>query len=119
MSDSLKESKHQWTNNPILNFFSLCFIFLGTFRFVGGELNTCYNAVDRHVEAGNGEQVAIIYDSPITKQVQHITYKELLDEVWVCYLNGFNIIFYEAWYTHIVETMDSVYQISLNITMVL
>ncbi|XP_071181901.1 acyl-CoA synthetase short-chain family member 3, mitochondrial-like isoform X2 [Mytilus edulis] len=49
--------------------------------FVGGELNTCYNAVDRHVEAGNGEQVAIIYDSPITKQVQHITYKELLDEV--------------------------------------
>jgi propionyl-CoA synthetase len=44
-------------------------------------MNTCYNAVDRHVEAGNGDQMAIIYDSPITKQVQHITYKELLDEV--------------------------------------
>ena len=37
--------------------------------FVGGVLNTCYNAVDRHVEAGRGEQAAIIYDSPVTRTV--------------------------------------------------
>jgi len=45
--------------------------------FVGGELNTCYNAVDRHVEAGNGERAAIIYDSPITGTKRTITYAEL------------------------------------------
>ncbi|NOY44766.1 MAG: propionyl-CoA synthetase [Deltaproteobacteria bacterium] len=49
--------------------------------FVGGELNTCYNAVDRHVEAGRGDQVAIIYDSPVTDQIQKITYRELQDRV--------------------------------------
>jgi propionyl-CoA synthetase len=51
------------------------------FRFVGGELNTCYNAVDRHVAEGNGGQVAIIYDSPVTKQIKKITYRELWEEV--------------------------------------
>ena len=45
--------------------------------FIGGQLNTCHNAVDRHVENGRGDQLAIIYDSPITKQIQHITYGEL------------------------------------------
>jgi len=49
--------------------------------FVGGELNTCYNAVDYHVENGRGEQAAIIYDSPVTETVQKITYRELLDKV--------------------------------------
>ncbi len=49
--------------------------------FVGGELNTCYNAVDRHVEGGRADQVAIIYDSPVTGQIQKITYRELLDQV--------------------------------------
>ncbi|KAL4225680.1 Acyl-CoA synthetase short-chain member 3 [Mactra antiquata] len=49
--------------------------------FVGGELNTCYNAVDRHVAEGNGGQIAIIYDSPVTKQIQKITYRELWEEV--------------------------------------
>ena len=34
--------------------------------FVGGSLNGCYNAIDRHVLAGRGEQAAIIYDSPVT-----------------------------------------------------
>jgi propionyl-CoA synthetase len=47
--------------------------------FKGGVLNTAYNAVDRHVEAGRGDQAAIIYDSPVTKTVQTITYGELLD----------------------------------------
>ena len=44
-------------------------------------MNTCYNAVDRHVENGKGDNVAIIYDSPVTNQIQKITYKELLDQV--------------------------------------
>ena len=45
--------------------------------FRGGELNTCYNAVDRHVENGRGDQVAIIYDSPVTDTKRKITYTEL------------------------------------------
>ncbi|MHA7066136.1 propionyl-CoA synthetase [Azospirillum argentinense] len=49
--------------------------------FTGGVLNTCYNAVDRHVEAGRGPQAAIIYDSPVTKTVQTISYAELQDQV--------------------------------------
>lgn len=49
--------------------------------FVGGELNTCYNALDRHVEAGRGNQLALIYDSPVTGSIRKLTYKELLDLV--------------------------------------
>jgi propionyl-CoA synthetase len=49
--------------------------------FTGGELNTCYNAIDYHVENGRKKQVAIIYDSPVTGIVQKITYGELLDKV--------------------------------------
>jgi propionyl-CoA synthetase len=49
--------------------------------FSGGELNTCYNAVDRHVKNGRADQTAIIYDSPVTDTIQKITYKELLDHV--------------------------------------
>lgn len=49
--------------------------------FTGGELNTCYNAVDRHVEAGRGDQPAIIYDSPVTDTIQKITYSQFLDQV--------------------------------------
>ena len=49
--------------------------------FVGGELNTCYNAVDRHVESGRGDQTAIIYDSPVTGTVQKITYRQFQDMV--------------------------------------
>jgi propionyl-CoA synthetase len=48
--------------------------------FVGGELNTCHNAVDRHVAAGRGEQAALIYDSPVTDQVRELSYRELRDE---------------------------------------
>ena len=46
-----------------------------------GKVNGCYNAVDRHVEAGRGDQVAIIHDSPITGTVHKITYAELKDRV--------------------------------------
>lgn len=49
--------------------------------FVGAEMNTCYNAVDRHVEAGNGDRAAIIYDSPVTDQKKTYTYAELQAEV--------------------------------------
>ncbi|MGW0809710.1 propionyl-CoA synthetase [Nonomuraea sp. NPDC002799] len=49
--------------------------------FPDGRLNTCHNAVDRHVAAGRGDQAALIYDSPVTGTVRTITYAELLDEV--------------------------------------
>ncbi|WP_020594432.1 propionyl-CoA synthetase [Kiloniella laminariae] len=49
--------------------------------FKGAELNTCYNLLDRHVEAGRGEQTAFIYDSPVTNTVEHISYSALLDRV--------------------------------------
>ena len=49
--------------------------------FEDGEANTCWNCVDRHVEAGRGEQAAYIYDSPITGAQRTISYAELKDEV--------------------------------------
>jgi propionyl-CoA synthetase len=49
--------------------------------FVGGQLNTCYNALDRHVEGGRAEQVALIYDSPVTNTIEKYTYRELQHEV--------------------------------------
>lgn len=49
--------------------------------FSGGEMNTCYNCVDYHVENGRGEQTAIIYDSPITGTIKRYSYKELQDQV--------------------------------------
>ncbi|KAL7623001.1 hypothetical protein AAE478_006680 [Parahypoxylon ruwenzoriense] len=51
--------------------------------FAGGELSTCFNCVDRHVLAGNGDKPAIFYDSPVTKTKRAITYAQLLDEVEV------------------------------------
>jgi propionyl-CoA synthetase len=49
--------------------------------FSGGMLNTCYNAVDRHVNEGRAEQAAIIYDSPVTDSKQSISFRELQNEV--------------------------------------
>src|SRR5208283_5628704 len=49
--------------------------------FVGGELNTCYNALDRHVEAGNGERTALIWDSAMVGEVRRFTYAALRDRV--------------------------------------
>ena len=49
--------------------------------FTDAQVNTCYNAVDRHVEAGNGNRTAIIYDSPITDTKEKITYAELQTRV--------------------------------------
>ncbi|WP_299769922.1 AMP-binding protein [uncultured Tateyamaria sp.] len=49
--------------------------------FADAQVNTCWNAVDRHVEAGRGDQVAIIYDSPITGAKSKTTYAELQTQV--------------------------------------
>lgn len=54
--------------------------------FRGGELNTCYNAVDRHVEKGRANQAALIYDSPVTGAKRTVTYAELQD--WVARFAG-------------------------------
>lgn len=49
--------------------------------FADARCNTCWNAVDRHVEAGRGNQIAIMHDSPITHSTKGITYKELQSRV--------------------------------------
>jgi propionyl-CoA synthetase len=49
--------------------------------FVGAVCNTCFNAVDRHVASGRGDQVALIYDSPVTASKRTFTYAELRHEV--------------------------------------
>lgn len=49
--------------------------------FAGGEMNTCYNALDRHVDNGRADQTALIYDSPVTNTIRKFTYRELLDQV--------------------------------------
>ena len=48
--------------------------------FPDGELNTCANALDRHVDGGRAEQPALVYDSPVTGSQRTYTYRELLDE---------------------------------------
>ncbi len=49
--------------------------------YADGVMNTCYNALDRHVAAGRGDQAAIIYDSPITGAKATISYAEMTDRV--------------------------------------
>jgi propionyl-CoA synthetase len=49
--------------------------------FPGGRLNTCFNAIDRHVQAGRGGQLALVYDSPMAGTVQRLTYAELQSRV--------------------------------------
>ncbi len=49
--------------------------------FAGAKVNTCYNALDRHVEGGRAEQLALVYDSPVTSTVERFTYRQLLDRV--------------------------------------
>jgi propionyl-CoA synthetase len=49
--------------------------------FPGAQLNTCHNALDRHIESGRGDQPALIYDSPVTDTQRTYTYIELRDEV--------------------------------------
>ena len=49
--------------------------------FAGGSLNTCYNALDGHIDRGRGKQLALIHDSPVTQSVRAFTYFELRDRV--------------------------------------
>ncbi len=49
--------------------------------FPDGELNVCYNAIDRHVDAGRGNQIAVIYDSPVTNTVKKYSYNDLKEQV--------------------------------------
>ena len=49
--------------------------------FPGGMLNTCANCLDRHVAAGRGQQVALVWDSPMANEIRRFTYAELLDRV--------------------------------------
>jgi propionyl-CoA synthetase len=49
--------------------------------FAGGALNTCANAIDRHVEGGRADQLALVYDSPVTWVVRRFTFAQLRDEV--------------------------------------
>ena len=49
--------------------------------FADGALNTCHNALDRHVIAGHGARTAMIYESPVTGTTRHYSYAELLDHV--------------------------------------
>src|ERR687888_877144 len=49
--------------------------------FAGGELNPCHNALDRHVTGGRADQLALIYDSPLTDTTATFTYRELRDAV--------------------------------------
>jgi propionyl-CoA synthetase len=52
--------------------------------FRGAQLNTCQNALDRHVAGGRADQLALIYDSPVTNTIERITYRELLDRTARC-----------------------------------
>ena len=52
--------------------------------FADGEMNTCYMALDYHVESGRGDQTALIYDSPVTDQKASYTYTQLRDAVALC-----------------------------------
>jgi propionyl-CoA synthetase len=49
--------------------------------FTGGVVNTCYNALDLHIERGRGDRAALIYDSPVTGRQRTFTYRELRDRV--------------------------------------
>jgi len=49
--------------------------------FTDAQVNTCYNAVDRHVANGRGDQAAIIYDSPVTETKETVTYADLQERV--------------------------------------
>eukprot|EP01032_Pedospumella_encystans_P037286 gene37286-42229_t len=49
--------------------------------FSGGETNTCFNCIDRHIAAGRGAETAVIYDSPMTGQTARYSYDQMLTEV--------------------------------------
>lgn len=68
--------------------------------FVGGHLNACYNSIDRHIQSGLGNKVAIIHESPMTNTMRRVTYTEMYDTVstrientgltWIKYTKNFS-----------------------------
>ena len=96
MSSSYEEVYRQWQENPT-EFWAKEAAAIDWFEpfdtafdasqgiygrwFPGALVNTCHNCVDRHVDAGRGDQAAVIYDSPITGRKATITYQDLLDDV--------------------------------------
>ena len=77
--------------------------------FEDGVTNTCYNALDLHIDEGRGDKLAIIYDSPITGVKKNITYNELRDRVALFagalknqgVNKGDRVIIYTVSYTHL------------------
>ena len=67
-----------WTRSPSRAFFDQGPV--GEW-FADGMVNTCWNAIDRHVAAGHGDRIAVIHDSAMTGQVARMTYAELQDRV--------------------------------------
>ncbi len=61
--------------------------------FLGGKINTCFNAIDRHIEEGNGSRTAIIYDSPVTSKKNSFSYSEVkkIVSTFAGALNNFGI----------------------------
>lgn len=53
------------------------------FRFIGGQINACYNAIDRHIKNGKGKKIALIHDSPVTESVKNMTYDDLYEKVCI------------------------------------
>jgi propionyl-CoA synthetase len=68
-----------WTRAPSRAFDGSIGLYGGWFP--DGVLNTCHNALDRHVAAGRGAQTAILYDSPVTGTIRRFSYAEMLDRV--------------------------------------
>ena len=56
--------------------------------FAGGVVNTCYNALDYHIDNGIGDQLALVYDSPVTNTIKKYTYNQLRDEVNILNTDG-------------------------------
>jgi propionyl-CoA synthetase len=69
--------------------------------FPEGKINTCFNAIDRHVEEGNGSRTAIIYDSPVTSKKISFTYSDLKKRVSIFAgaLKNFGIKKTKSWYS--------------------
>jgi len=95
-SESYEATYQRWLTNPTdywaelaeeVHWFKRWDVLLDTscapfYRwFAGALVNSCYNALDVHVEAGRGEQPALIYDSPVTQTKRTFTYRTLRDEV--------------------------------------
>ncbi|CAH1256204.1 ACSS3 [Branchiostoma lanceolatum] len=81
--------------------------------FPGGELNVCYNAVDRHVDAGFGDHTAIIHDSPVTNTIELMSYRQFQDQAvsgpgrsGLCGIRGSGVRIHDSPVTNTIEHMS-------------